>query len=382
MNKLSHRRKRDGETAEYRFQRDTRDYVECVERNTWKIERRIAEEIIDVVKELELNLKLDRLTEYRYNSFPIALLQQLKRVDVYELLDQELKNLADQMDSKLLRKEIVRFIKTSNHIRIREFKVLYKESSGAAQISWNEYWKDMLNPSWTDHWFVQAAAWFLKLDIDIVRIEPRLSDEPNHIKRVYGMLNSSDGEANLRRKEIGPLFIGQKTDIHYQSLLPMNYVQEEKSIDKEGIEYDNKYNVKDVEEPENDPVNITKCPNCEESFIQILRHAAKKKSECYGKISEEFLNEVRKEVKAKQKARNTRYKAEQRARNEKRETMEERSDRLALQAYYMNRWRKAKRECDYELAKKEANIQKTKSRTWQWACNQEYGPNITHRSYC
>ena len=378
MDEFIHKRKMIGETADYRFKRDTRDYLECVERDTWRTEQKIAEEIIDAVKRLELNLKLDRLTEYRYNSFPIALLQQLKREDIYIQLNQELKKLADEMDTKLLRKEIVSFIKSSSHRRIREFKIEYKESSEAEKMPWNKYWDQMLNPSWTGHWFIQAAAWFMNLDIDIVKIE---SDKPNRLFKVSGMLDSSDGEANMNRKEIGPLFMGQKTDIHFQSLLPMDTKQEKKSTGKRGMSYDNKYNVKKVKELQIEPDEETICPNCKHPFKYILMHAAAKKSGCYGKIDQEFLNRVKEEAKAKKKARNRVDKARSRDLNQNKETMKERTDRLALQAYYMKRWRNLKREYDYELAKKEARDQKRESRENQKFYNSSFGTHITQRSY-
>ena len=45
-----------------------------------EMERRIAEEIMAVVRKLDLPLKLDQLTKGEGNCFPIAIMQQCKRL--------------------------------------------------------------------------------------------------------------------------------------------------------------------------------------------------------------------------------------------------------------------------------------------------------------
>ena len=50
--------------------------------NTYQIERRIGNEILDHVKKLGLPFQLDKLTEGQGNCFPIAVTQQCRRPEV------------------------------------------------------------------------------------------------------------------------------------------------------------------------------------------------------------------------------------------------------------------------------------------------------------
>ena len=44
-----------------------------------------------------------------------------------------------------------------------------RRSEGNDTKTWTEYWNYMLKDGiWADNWFVQATAWFLKLDFWII----------------------------------------------------------------------------------------------------------------------------------------------------------------------------------------------------------------------
>ena len=69
------------------------------------------------------------------------------------------------------------------------------------------------NKVWVDSWFVQATAWYLKLDLWIVDCANR-DDHP--FIRISGNLENPDTPCD------GPIMtIGTKSSCHYQSLLPV-----------------------------------------------------------------------------------------------------------------------------------------------------------------
>ena len=80
--------------------------------------------------------------------------------------------------------------------------------------SWNSYWERMTeNKVWVDSWFIQATAWYLKLDLWIVDCSSR-DDHP--FIRISGNLENPDTPCN------GPILtLGTKSSCHYQSLLPI-----------------------------------------------------------------------------------------------------------------------------------------------------------------
>ena len=51
-----------------------------------KVERMIADEIMETVNRLQLPFKLDQLTEGRGNCFPIAVIQQCQRQEINKQL--------------------------------------------------------------------------------------------------------------------------------------------------------------------------------------------------------------------------------------------------------------------------------------------------------
>ena len=120
---------------------------------------------MQTVRKLGLPFKLDQLTEGLGNCFPIAIIQQLRRPEIASRLNRVTTQITKQKTgSTLLRHCVKQFIKTSEHENVIRFKNYYEETDGNRE-SWTEYWKRMIgNKVWVDSWFVQATAWYLKLD--------------------------------------------------------------------------------------------------------------------------------------------------------------------------------------------------------------------------
>ena len=153
------------------FSNQTLDYNESLQKKIWLAERRHADLILDNCKRKNLNLKLDRLTKGEGNCFMVAVLQQLRRPDVYDHLSIELKRLADKMDPMLMRIQVTNFMTTSCHRRVEEMRQNYVPDVDIQNDpkSWDDYWKRMLiRGMWPSHYFIQGTAWYLQLDLKII----------------------------------------------------------------------------------------------------------------------------------------------------------------------------------------------------------------------
>ena len=97
-------------------------------------ERKIADEIMAKILEIQLPLKLDQPTEGLGNCFPIAIVQQLQRPEIFNQLRPKVKRLAKHVSGHtLLRQSVHAFIMKSRHPRVTEFRQQYEELEG--QIS-------------------------------------------------------------------------------------------------------------------------------------------------------------------------------------------------------------------------------------------------------
>ena len=178
-------------------------------------EIRIAHEIMKAVRRLQLPLKLDEITEGRGNCFPLSVLAQCRRREIFNHLNGPLKHLAQQGDPTTLRRAILTFMMKSRHQTIQEYKRRYQEILATLDgRNWREYWEVMVrNYEWVDYIFIQAAAWFIGHDIIIVTTT---STEDHPYISISG--NLIDG--NIPCPGI-PLTIGSKSNVHFQSLLPL-----------------------------------------------------------------------------------------------------------------------------------------------------------------
>ena len=178
-------------------------------------ELRIASEIMRTVRRLQLPLKLDEITEGRGNCFPLAILAQGKRNEILRELRSMAQSLMLQNDTTLFRREVYKVITNSRHKTIQNYKRAYEDILASIDgKNWEEYWRVMLrNYEWVDYIFIQSAAWYLHHDIIIVTTT---STEKNPYITISGNLLNE----NIPCQGIS-LTIGSKSNVHYQSLLPL-----------------------------------------------------------------------------------------------------------------------------------------------------------------
>ena len=171
---------------------------------------------METILRLQLPFKLDQPTEGLGNCFPIAIVQQLQRPEIFNQLRPSLQRLAKHKQGHtLLRQSVHAFMMKSKHPRVATFKEQYEETECQVNgISWNQYWTNMVtDKTWVDYWFVQATAWYLQLDIWIV-------STTNTDNSPYIEINGNLADGN--KTSGGPIItIGTKSNVHYQSLLPI-----------------------------------------------------------------------------------------------------------------------------------------------------------------
>ena len=178
-------------------------------------ELRIAHEIMKTVRTLQLPLRLDEITEGRGNCFPLSVLAQCRRQEIIQNMNEGIKSLIQKHDPSLLRRAVHAFMANSRHQTIQEYKRRYSEVLAALDNkTWREYWDVMLrNYEWVDYIFIQSTAWFLNHDIIIITTT---STEDHPYITISGNLN----DERIPCPGI-PLTIGTKSNVHYQSLLPL-----------------------------------------------------------------------------------------------------------------------------------------------------------------
>jgi hypothetical protein len=138
-------------------------------KENFQIERQIANEIMETVQRLQLPLKL--LTEERGNCFPISIMQQCRRPEIFSQLKSLSKMFVKHKTGHAaLRYNIKQLMVKSSHPQVARFRTQYEETDGIANgETWEQYWAKMIKDrTWVDYWFVQATAWYLQLDIWII----------------------------------------------------------------------------------------------------------------------------------------------------------------------------------------------------------------------
>ena len=190
------------------------DYQEAVRNNTWECERDLADRIMKYVNKHNLMLKLDKLTRGRGNCYPVAVLQQIRRVDILKSLGQDLRQAALTLDHLKLRNIVTDYILSSNDVQINEMRLNFLESMkaladiGENVMTWQEYWNNMRKDgTWADSYFVQATAYLLNVNIEIVDISG------NARRPTYFIESGKAGSKTI--------CLGLVTGVHYQSLIKM-----------------------------------------------------------------------------------------------------------------------------------------------------------------
>jgi hypothetical protein len=178
-------------------------------------EIRIAHEIMKAARRLQLPLKLDEITEGRGNCFPLSVLAQCRRQEIFKDLRSSIRSLIQHGDPTLLRREVYKFMTNSRHQTIQEYKRRYQEIVATLDNkTWREYWAVMLrNYEWVDSIFIQSTAWLLGHDIIIVTTTST-EDHP------YITISGNLVDENIPCQGI-PLTIGSKSNVHFQSLIPL-----------------------------------------------------------------------------------------------------------------------------------------------------------------
>ena len=82
----------------------------------------IASEIMKTVRRLELPLKLDEITEGRGNCFPLSILAQGRRSEIFSGLSSLTQTIMLQNDPTQLRREVYKFMNNSRHRTIQNYK--------------------------------------------------------------------------------------------------------------------------------------------------------------------------------------------------------------------------------------------------------------------
>ena len=179
-------------------------------------EERIAAEIMKTVRRLELPLELDEITEGRGNCFPLSILAQGRRPEIFREMSEPIQRVIQQNDPTSLRRAVHKFISDSRSETIQKYKLAYKEVVASIdKKTWEEYWEIMIrNYEWVDYIFIQSTAWYLGHDILIVTTTS-MENKP------FITISGNLVDENIPCPGIA-LIIGSKSNIHYQSLLPLS----------------------------------------------------------------------------------------------------------------------------------------------------------------
>jgi hypothetical protein len=183
-------------------------------------------ELSSSIKKCKLQLKLDNPTEGYGNCFPNAIVQQCRRPEIKDWL-LENKPWAIVKSQQSLRRQVKNFALKSRHKTLIDYKTNYETILCNSDKTWKDYWDEMeQDGTWVDSVFVQVTAWYMGLDIRILTT----SSKPEHpYINVTGDINDDSASS------IGPsLLLGNYTNVHYQSLLPLsqNYKTRSKSSEQ------------------------------------------------------------------------------------------------------------------------------------------------------
>ena len=171
-----------------------------------------------IVNKLDFPLIVDRITEGKGNCFPAAILDQCKRPEIYKILPPSMKRIVNRskdVGQMQLRIAIKNFIQSSNHPKAIQFKRNYQQNVATLNNeSWEQYWNRIIQDKvWVDYFFIQATAWFLRYDIMIVTTS---NTDENPVITISGNIEDENTACPN-----AALTIGSKSNVHYQSLLPI-----------------------------------------------------------------------------------------------------------------------------------------------------------------
>ena len=88
-------------------------------------------------KKFGLNLKTDQVTTGKGDCFFVAIIQQLRRPEIYSIVSRSLQQMADTWDHLALRKAVCSFAKSSTEVAARRELLLFAMHKVK---SWDIYW--------------------------------------------------------------------------------------------------------------------------------------------------------------------------------------------------------------------------------------------------
>ena len=331
----------------------------------WAKERGWAKRILQHITKIKQPYRLDRLTKGNGSCLMIALMQQLRREEIYHKANSEVQELARSLDHREFRKRVKLFTTRTQDPRLRELKDHY--NSSAEPKTWNQYWEDMLEVTWADHYFIRASAIYLEFNIEIITTSTT-KEHP-----------SIAVPCGLPGKE--SLWIGNITDLHYQSILKKHKNHESMSHETLPTNDSRKLQNKLHDKDSTNQKTLEECPICKKSF-EVLNHHLNKKGTCKAQIPSNVRDAIRKEAKQKadqnRKDNQARRKAESQQRkkdlgqeeemkqkdrtqkaNQRKRKEEEIRQKERIQKANQ---RKRNQEMDHEAVKQKEQIQKANQR--------------------
>ena len=175
----------------------------------------VADTILQGMRRIGLQYKLDHITGGSGNCLFISVLQQLRRPQLYVLMDPSIKALVDNMEPTKLRNLVADFMLTSPTVNDMR--------SYMAPATWTKLWNETnRNPAeHADDLFIQGMAIFLETDIWVTSptntmTQPfqRFSGNPMDRNSLVGEPSITIGFCQWEVK-------GHMTG-HFQSILPMD----------------------------------------------------------------------------------------------------------------------------------------------------------------
>ena len=188
-----------------------------------------AEVLTEAILKSGQNLMLDQPTRGDGNCCSYAFIQQCQRAPVKLFLQGRGLTINDFMQ---LKQSVAQFIQAnSNTQKVQNLKVNFEVSQlsihleGLRKRSWRQYWTDMqkdarlaLGRHWSECWaddiWLQAAAWFLNMDVHIIWAGEDTQGQTFSITD-GNWSPVAEGEQRPR------LYLGYIVSEHYQSLLPL-----------------------------------------------------------------------------------------------------------------------------------------------------------------
>ena len=100
-------------------------------------EQRMAQTIMKTVRRLQLPFKLDEITEGKGDCFPLAIIAQCRRPEVFQETDEPVRIVISQRNPNALRKAVQQFMTKSIHKQYEEVLAAFEKKT------WTEYWDVM-----------------------------------------------------------------------------------------------------------------------------------------------------------------------------------------------------------------------------------------------